>query len=435
MAIGPSAMEKLAMSAIPRPPPLCRHCSASLDRVMADLGTTPVANDYIEPDRLNIAEPLYPLRAFVCQSCWLVQLEDFVKPNEVFSPHYAYQSSMSESWLEHARRYAIDIIEKLALDAQSHVVEIASNDGYLLQYFKSAGVRITGIEPAQDVARIAREKRGISTIETFFSEIEAKHLLNSIGSADLIIANNVLAHVPNINDFVSGVRTLLKPNGTATFEFPHVLNLLKYCQFDTIYHEHFSYLSLIALEAILARAELKAFHGEELATHGGSLRVYVTHRETRFDETSQLQNLRKKEHAAQLDQIGPYLAFSARIGAVKRQLIELLNRLKVEGKTIAAYGAPAKGNTLLNYCGIGRELIDFTVDRAPSKQGKVLPGSRIPILSPDAIAEHKPDYVLILPWNLTSEITKSLHHIRAWGGQCIVPIPTPRLLDWSGNAD
>jgi len=433
VAVGPSALENLAMSAIFSRQPSCRHCSTPLSLVMADLGTTPIANDYIKPEALDHAEARYPLRVFVCQSCWLVQLEDFIQPDDVFSPHYAYQSSMSESWLKHARHYAEFIIKKLALGPQSHVVELASNDGYLLQYFKSSGVPITGIEPAKEVARIAREKRGVPTIESFFTEAEAKHLLGTIGSADLIVANNVLAHVPDINDFVLGVRTLLKPTGTATFEFPHLLNLLEFCQFDTIYHEHFSYLSLKAIEAILARAQLKAFHVEELSTHGGSLRLYVTHQTAPFDETSELHNLRKKEERARLDQDAPYLAFFSKVEAAKKQLIELLNKIKTDEKSIAAYGAPAKGNTLLNYCGIGRELIDFTVDRAPSKQGKYLPGSRIPILSPEAIAERKPDYVLILPWNLKSEITASLDYIRSWGGQFIVPIPTPTILDWSGN--
>ncbi len=413
--------------------PQCRHCKTPLDLVVADLGETPIANDYLEAEDLNRREPRYPLRAFVCRSCRLVQLEDFVRADTVFRADYAYQSSMSDSWLAHAERFVNKMIAERDLGADSTVIEIASNDGYLLQYFKAAGIPVTGIELAAMVARIAREKRGIPTIEAFFGEAEAKSLRSQGTAADLMIANNVLAHVPDINDFVKGFRILLKPNGVATFEFPHLLNLIQLGQFDTIYHEHFSYLSLLALEHIFAHAGLRVFDAEELPTHGGSLRLYVCHTEASFDETPALQTIRAKESVAELGIDRPYLELAAKAQQTKQALIALLSTLKAEGKSIAAYGAPAKGNTLLNYCGIGTDLIEFTVDRALSKQGRYLPGSHIPILSPDAIMARKPDLVLILPWNLTNEISQQLSFIREWGGRFIVPIPRPRLFDKSSH--
>jgi len=430
MAVGPRTVENLVTIAMTDHAPLCRHCHTPLMLVMADLGKTPIANDYLDAEALTKPEPTYPLRAFVCGACRLVQLEDFVQPGDVFAPHYAYQSSMSDSWLAHARAYANQMVVNLHLGPLSHIVEIASNDGYLLQYFKAAGIPVTGIEPASHVAHIAREQRGVPTLETFFGEAEAKKLRVSIGAADLMVANNVLAHVPKINDFVAGFRELLKPNGIATFEFPHLLNLLELCQFDTIYHEHFSYLSLKALEPIFAMAGLRVFDGEALPTHGGSLRLYVSHINAGFEETQSLKAIRAKELSAGLDTDAPYLAFAAKVARIKQELLALLHELKAKGKTIAAYGAPAKGNTLLNFCGIGRELIDFTVDRAPSKQGKYLPGSHIPILSPTVITERKPDYILLLPWNLKTEITAEFAFIREWGGRFIIPIPMPAILEW-----
>jgi SAM-dependent methyltransferase len=399
--------------------------------VFADLGETPIANDYLEAADLNRPEPRFPLRAFVCRSCRLVQLEDFVRADTVFRGDYAYQSSMSDSWLAHAEQYAAKMIAEYHLCPDHSVIEIASNDGYLLQYFKAAGIPVTGIEPAAMVAQIAREKRGIPTIEAFFGKAEANRLRGQIGAADIMVANNVLAHVPDINDFVMGFRILLKPEGVATFEFPHLLNLIQYGQFDTIYHEHFSYLSLLAFEHIFARAGLRVFDAEELATHGGSLRLYVCHHEAAFHETPTLQAIRDKEAEAELGTDRPYLDLAAKAQATKQALIALLSELKSQGKRIAAYGAPAKGNTLLNFCGIGTDLIEFTVDRALSKQGRYLPGSHIPILSPDAIMARKPDLVLILPWNLTKEISHNLSFIREWAGRFIVPIPTPQLLDES----
>jgi len=409
--------------------PHCRHCSAELDLPFADLGETPIANDFIAAEDLHCIEPRYPLRAFVCRNCRLVQLEDFVRADRVFRADYAYQSSMSSSWLAHAQHYVEDMIEALKLGSLSRVIEIASNDGYLLQYFKVAGIPVTGIEPAASVAKIAREQRGIPTIETFFGENEALNLRETIGPADLIAANNVLAHVPDINDFVAGFRILLKPNGIATFEFPHLLNLMKLGQFDTIYHEHFSYLSLTALERIFRKAGLSVFDAKELPTHGGSLRLFVCPSEAALAETDALKGIRGKEKKASLDTDAPYLAFAEKPRATKTALLALLGSLKAKGKTIAAYGAPAKGNTLLNYCGIGTDIIDFTVDRAPSKQGRFLPGSHIPIYGPEAIAARKPDFVLILPWNLVSEITNDLAFIRTWGGRFILPMPSPHLLE------
>lgn len=415
--------------------PTCRHCETPLELVFADLGETPIANDYLDANDLTRPEPRYPLRAFVCRSCRLVQLEDFVRADAVFRADYAYQSSMSDSWLAHAERYAQMMIAKRHLGPDSSVVEIASNDGYLLHYFKAAGIPVTGIEPAAMVARIARETRGIPTIEAFFGEAEASRLKAQIGPADVITANNVLAHVPDINDFVKGFRILLKPNGVATFEFPHLLNLIELGQFDTIYHEHFSYLSLLAFEHIFAEADLRVYDAEELPTHGGSLRLYVCHTEAHFDETPTLQTIRNKEAAAELGTDRPYRELATKVITTKQALIDLLSNLKAQGKSIAAYGAPAKGNTLLNFCGIGTDLIDFTVDRAQSKQGRYLPGSHIPILSPDAILERKPDIVLILPWNLKNEISLQLSVIREWGGRFMVPIPVPQLLDENSHGD
>jgi len=411
------------------PQPTCRHCQAPLELVFADLGTMPVANDYLDAGSLTNPEPSYPLRAFVCRSCRLVQLEDFVPAEHVFGADYAYQSSMSDSWLAHAAHYAKTMIANENLDTNSRVIEIASNDGYLLQFFKKANIPVLGIEPATNVAQIARNKHGIPTIEAFFGVAEAERVKHSHGPADLLIANNVLAHVPDINDFVKGFQILLKPEGVITFEFPHVLNLITLGQFDTIYHEHFSYLSLLALEHVLTAAGLRAFDVDELPTHGGSLRVLAGHIGSPHSETARLQAVRDKERDARLDTDFPYLDLAAKAEHTKRALKTLLDDFKRQGKHIAAYGAPAKGNTLLNYCSIDEDIIAFTVDRAESKQGRYLPGSHIPILHPQAIAEHKPDIVLILPWNLCDEITEQFAFIKEWGGRFVVPIPFPRLLD------
>ena len=406
----------------------CRHCAAPLDLLVADLGTTPVSNDYVDPADADGPEPWYPLRAYVCRACRLVQLQDFRRADSLFRADYPYFSSMSRDWLDHAKRYAALMIGRQGLTASSHVVEVASNDGYLLRFFKQAGIRVTGIEPSASVAEAARRNHGIPSLERFFGEATARAFLDEIGPADLMAANNVLAHVPDINDFVRGFTVLLKKDGVATFEFPHLLNLLAKGQFDTIYHEHYSYLSLLAAERVFRRAGLRVFDAETLPTHGGSLRLYVCHDGAVFAPGPGLDAIRRDEQAHGLDTDAPYLAFAECVREAKRALLTLLIGLKRDGKRIAAYGAPAKGNTLLNYCGIGTDMIDFTVDRAPSKQGRLLPGSRIPILAPEAIRDRKPDHVLILPWNLAREITADLSYIRDWGGHFIIPIPEPRLL-------
>jgi SAM-dependent methyltransferase len=406
----------------------CRHCGARLDLILADLGSTPVSNDLLGPDRVDGPEPFYPLRAFVCRVCRLVQLPDFFKADELFREDYVYFSSYSDSWLAHCRRYAETMIERYSLGPGSRVVEIGSNDGALLEFFKQASVSVLGVEPSQSVADAA-VVRGIPTIQRFFGVRTASDLVDQGAAADLVVANNVLAHVPDINDFVAGVALILKRGAAATFEFPHLLKMIKLNQFDTIYHEHFSYLSLLAVERIFAQAGLRVFAVDELETHGGSLRVYACHIDAPVAESESLLALRAQERAAGLDGDDLYLRYAEQIRETKRLLLELLIGLKREGKTIVGYGAPAKGNTLLNYCGIGRDMLDFTTDRSPHKQGRFLPGTRLAILPPSAIDEVRPDYVLILPWNLEQEITRQLAQIREWGGRFIVPIPAARIVD------
>ena len=409
--------------------PKCRHCSAELHLVAADLGCTPISNEFLSADQLNGPEPFYPLRAFVCQNCRLVQLQDFFLSSDLFREDYAYFSSYSSAWLAHAERYAAAMMERWALGSGSRVVEVASNDGYLLQYFAAREIPVLGIEPSRSVAEVAMTERKIPTVVRFFGRDTAEELYAEGHSADLVAANNVLAHVPDINDFVAGFRVLLKPQGVATFEFPHLLNLLRLTQFDTIYHEHFSYLSLLAAERIFAEAGLRVFDVERLPTHGGSLRLFVCRTESDHRSSEAVASVRADEAAAGLEGDAVYLAFEERVREVKRSLLKLLIGLKREGKTVVGYGAPAKGNTLLNYCGVGADMVDFTVDRSPHKQGKFLPGTRLPIYPPSKIDEVKPDYVLILPWNLEDEIKDALGHIRAWGGRFILPIPTPRIVD------
>ncbi|MBQ0823543.1 methyltransferase domain-containing protein [Microvirga sp. HBU67558] len=409
--------------------PTCRHCGTALKLTFADLGSTPISNDFLSADQVNGPDPFYPLKAFVCQECRLVQLQDFFRSDDLFREDYAYFSSYSPSWLQHAERYAADMTERFKLGPQSHVVEVASNDGYLLQYFRMRGIPVLGVEPSRSVADVAVAERQIPTEVRFFGIDTARDLLNDGHAADLMAANNVLAHVPNINDFVGGFSVLLKTNGVVTFEFPHLLNLIRLNQFDTIYHEHFSYLSLLAVERILAKNGLRAFDVEELSTHGGSLRVFACRPEASHEEKPALKAVRAKEVEAELDRDDAYLAFGERVRETKRSLLELLIRLKRDGKRIVAYGAPAKGNTLLNYCGIGTDMLDFTVDRSPYKQGRFLPGTRLPIYDPAAIDQAQPDYVLILPWNLKEEIIEQLSTIRSWGGRFIVPIPSATVLD------
>ncbi len=400
----------------------CRFCKAPLEHVFADLGSSPLANSYLEPDQLQRMERFYPLVVYVCGQCFLVQLEEFESPAGIFSD-YSYFSSFSDSWLEHSRRYTQAMIQRRKLGQQSMVVEVASNDGYLLQYFVAAGVPVLGVEPAANVAEAARAK-GIPTETLFFGTDTARKLAKAGKQADLIVANNVLAHVPDINDFVAGFKVLLKPQGAITVEFPHFLNLIEQAQFDTIYHEHFSYLTLAVVEKIFAHHGLRVFDVEEVPTHGGSLRVFGCHGEDRGQPTRpEVERLRTRELRAGLQQMSAYVGFQPRMEKIKADLLKFLIAAWEAKQTVAGYGAPAKGNTLLNYCGVRREFVKFTVDRSPHKAGRYLPGSRIPIYAPEHLREARPDYVLILPWNLKDEIVEQVRYIREWGGKFVTAVP------------
>lgn len=402
----------------------CRHCGAELTLELADLGASPVANDYIDPATWGGMEPFYPLKVCVCSKCRLAQTIDLLDHDAIFRADYAYFSSHSTTWLEHARAYVSAIVARFDLGGGSRVVEVASNDGYLLRYVRDAGIPCLGVEPCESVALAARNI-GIETRIEFFGADLAGRLAAEGMHADLIVANNVLAHVPNINDFVRGVATLLKPEGVATFEVQHLLRLMQRNQFDTIYHEHFSYLSLMAASKVFAAAGLRVFDVEELPTHGGSIRFFVCRTDASHAESPNVARILADEAAYGLDGDAAYERWAENVRATKRALLGLLIELKNQGKSIAAYGAPAKGVTLLNYCGIGKDFIDFTVDRAPSKQDRLLPGVHVPILAPEAILEREPDYLLILPWNLKDEIESQMASIRNWGGKFIVPIPEP----------
>ncbi len=404
----------------------CRFCGSPLAESFVDLGATPLANSYIDPAKADRSERRFPLHAFVCGSCFLVQLPAHESPEEIFSD-YAYFSSYSDSWLAHVRAYCASMVERFAIDENARVVEVASNDGYLLQFFKERGVPVLGIEPAANVAEVA-ESRGIPTLVRFFGVQTAKRLAERGKQADLLIANNVLAHVPDINDFVAGLRHALRPSGVLTIEFPHLLNLLAETQFDTIYHEHYSYLSLTTAERILKVHGLSVFDVEELPTHGGSLRLFACREDSGRAVTTNPRRIKAAEEKAGLERIETYRRFDARARAVRQDLCDFLIGVKRDGKSVAGYGAPAKGNTLLNYCGIGPELLPYTVDVSPHKQGRLLPGSRIPVLAPEAIAERKPDYVLILPWNIREEIAGKMKGIKKWGGRFVVPIPEVKVL-------
>ena len=415
------------MSASQPAPCNCRLCGKPLARTFANLGMSPLANSFVSASNANRMEPFYPLHAYVCESCWLVQLAEFEEPQSIFGD-YLYFSSFSSSWLQHAERYAQAMIERFGLGAQSLVVEIASNDGYLLQYFARENVGILGVDPAANVVQTAVD-RGIPTECAFFGEATAQHLRERGVQADLMAANNVLAHVPNIHDFLEGFRVLLAPGGVVTFEFPHLLQLMRHSQFDTIYHEHFSYLSLLVVERALSDHGLAVFDVEELPTHGGSLRVFARHRaNTALGQTSAVDKVRADEAGYGLNRLDPYLSFAERTVAIKCDVLDFLVAARRRGETVVGYGAPAKGNTLLNYCGVGPELLRFTVDRSPHKQGLLLPGTRIPICSPDDIRATKPDFVLILPWNLRDEIVAQMPELREWGGRFVVPIPEVRIL-------
>jgi 2-polyprenyl-3-methyl-5-hydroxy-6-metoxy-1,4-benzoquinol methylase len=408
----------------------CRFCQHPLQHTFVNLGGSPISNDFLTAEQLDKSEKFYPLHTYVCNRCFLVQLESVESPEHIFGDgDYAYFSSYSDSWLAHCQRYTDLITERFGLNADSQVIEVASNDGYLLQYFQQKNISVLGIEPASNVAAVA-ETRGIPTLTKFFGVPTARELVSIGKQADLLLGNNVLAHVPDLNDFVAGMKILLKPSGIITIEFPHLLQLMERNQFDTIYHEHFSYFSFLAVEKVFAAHGLTLFDVEELTTHGGSLRIYGRH--TEFQDLSiseRVSRLQAKEASTGLDRVDTYLGFDKQVQSVKRQLLQFAIDAKNAGKSIVAYGAPAKGNTLLNYCGIRTDFIDYTVDRSPHKQGLFLPGTHIPVYHPDRIAETKPDYLLILPWNLRSEIVEQMAHIREWGGKFVVPIPQLEIIE------
>jgi hypothetical protein len=410
------------------PLPKCQFCKRDLKHSFCDLGKTPISNAFLKADDLQKMEPFYPLHAYVCASCLLVQLQQFQTPEQIFSD-YAYFSSYSQTWLEHAKKYTEEMTARFQLSSQSTVIEIASNDGYLLQNFVQKSIPCLGIEPAFNVAEIAR-KKGVPTISKFFGVQTAKELLQEKTQADLLLGNNVLAHVPDLMDFVGGMKIVLKDHGIITMEFPHLLNLMENNQFDTIYHEHFSYLSLLAVQKIFSHFELELFDVEELLTHGGSLRIYVKHKTDGTKEISKRVNqILEKEKEQGFEQMKTYEGFEQKVRETKRILLDYLIQAKEIGKKIVGYGAPAKGNTLLNFCGIRKDFIDYTVDMSPFKQGCFLPGTHIPIFHPDKIRETKPDYVLILPWNLKEEIISQLSYIRSWGGKFLVPIPSLEVVE------
>ncbi|MFB2983178.1 methyltransferase domain-containing protein [Microseira sp. BLCC-F43] len=400
----------------------CRFCGTQLRHTFVDLGMSPPCESYRTLEQLNEMEPFYPLHVHVCDHCFLVQLQEYISPENIFS-EYAYFSSYSDTWLQHAKNYVDMAVDRFQLNQESQVVEIASNDGYLLQYFVAKGIPAIGIEPAANIAEVAI-KKGVPTIVEFFGEKTAREQAEKGKQADLLLGNNVLAQVPDLNDFVKGMKILLKPQGAITIEFPHLMRLMAENQFDTIYHEHFSYFSFITTENILAAHGLTLFDVEELPTHGGSLRIYARHAEDNSKPISQrVVELKAREQAAGFTSLDCYFSFSEQVKETKRKLLDFLIKAKREGKSIAGYGAPGKGNTLLNYCGIRTDFLDYTVDRNPYKQGKFLPGTHIPIFHPDKINETKPDYVLILPWNFKEEIIAQMAHIRKWGGKFVVPIP------------
>jgi SAM-dependent methyltransferase len=402
----------------------CRFCATPLQHEFANLGMSPLANSFVPQERESAMEPFYPLRAYVCERCRLVQLEQFETPEGIFSD-YAYFSSYSTTWLEHARGYVEQMTQTLELGPHSHVVEIASNDGYLLQYFHERQIPVLGIEPAANVAKLALQK-GIPTLVEFFGQQTASSLVED-SAADLLLGNNVLAHVPDLNDFVAGMKILLKPGGTITMEFPHLLRLIEESQWDTIYHEHFSYFSWLTVREIFAAHGLRLFDVEELSTHGGSLRIHGAHENDERRESERALELAERERAAGLERLETYTSFGAQVARDKLEILRFLIDLRQEGLRIAGYGAPAKGNTMLNYCGIGPELVEFTCDLNPHKQGHFLPGTHIPILAPEAIREQRPDIVLILPWNLREEIIEQLSFIREWGGRFAARAPNLTL--------
>ena len=407
--------------------PTCRFCGARLEQTFVDLGASPLCESFLRADQLNEMEAFYPLRAFVCGRCFLVQLQEYVRPEAIFS-EYAYFSSYSETWLEHARQYTDLVVGRFGLDGRSSVVELASNDGYLLRNFVARGIPSLGIEPAANVAEVAI-RQGVRTRVAFFGRALAEQIAAEEGRADLIAGNNVLAQVPDLNDFVAGMAVLLKPSGVITIEFPHLLRLMQENQFDTIYHEHFSYFSFLTAEALFAAHGLVLFDVEELSTHGGSLRIYARHREDMAKPLSdRVSALRGREADAGFARLESYERFSEQVERTKWKLLSFLIDAKNRGKSVVGYGAPGKGNTLLNYCGIRTDFLDYTVDKNPYKHGRFTPGTHIPIFDPARILETKPDYVLILPWNFKDEIVRQMAAIRQWGGQFVVPIPEVSII-------
>ena len=402
--------------------PCCRFCGRDLAYTFVDLGMSPLCESYLSIDQLNHMEPFYPLHVYVCDNCFLVQLLEYVSPKDIFSD-YAYFSSYSRSWLQHAKTYTDMAISRFGLNETSQVVEIASNDGYLLQYFVERCIPVLGIEPAANVAEVA-QKKGIASVVKFFGERTARELVSDGKQADLLLGNNVLAHVPDVNDFVRGLKILLKPQGVVTMEFPHLEQLMEENQFDTIYHEHFSYLSFIIVERIFATHGLTLFDVDEIPTHGGSLRIFACHdQDVTRPISERVAGLRGREEKAGFLSLDHYLNFTEKVKETKRKLLDFLVRVKRDGCSIAGYGAPGKGNTLLNYCGIRTDFIDYTVDLNPHKHGKYTPGTHIPIYSPSRISETRPDYILILPWNLKAEVMEQLSYVRDWGARFVVAIP------------
>jgi len=400
----------------------CRFCYTPLKHLFVSLDSSTLSNSYLRKEDLHKMEPSYPLEAYVCDKCFLVQLDEFESPENIFTD-YAYLSSYSDTWLKHVEDYAYKMMNIFGIDSKSFVIEIASNDGCLLQYFVKKGVSVLGIEPAKNVAEIAVRK-GITTETFFFGTETAKKMATEEKYADLLLGNNVLAHVPNLNDFVAGMKIILKPQGIITMEFPHLMRLIDGVQFDTIYHEHYSYFSFLTVKRLFETHGLSIFDVEELSTHGGSLRIYAKHIEDDTKAVSEnVHKLRQSEIETGFTDIKSYLDFNEKVKSIKREILKFLIFAKEEGKSIAGYGAPAKGNTLLNYCGIKTDFIDYTVDRNPYKQGRYLPGSHIPIEAPEKIRETKPNYLIILPWNIKDEIMKQMDFIREWGGRFVIPIP------------
>lgn len=405
----------------------CRFCDSPLKHTFVDLGMSPLCESYLSAEQLNHMEPFYPLHVHVCENCLLVQLEEYVAPEEIFT-EYAYFSSYADSWLQHVSDYTDEVTDRFSLGRDSQVIEVASNDGYLLQYFMKKDIPILGIEPAANVARVAIEK-GIPTKIEFFGEEFAKKLVNDGVQADLLIGNNVLSQVPNLNDFIKGMKVALKPGGVITMEFHYLKCLIEENQFDTIYHEHFSYFSFLTTQKVLKAHGLKVFDVELVPTHGGSLRIYACHKENdKQEETDRISQFRKDENQAGYNKLEGHLKYREKVEDTKRKLLNFLIKARESGKTVVGYGAPGKGNTLLNYCGIRTDFMEYTVDRNPYKQGKFLPGTRIPIYNPEKIGETKPDFVLILPWNFKEEIMDQVSFIRDWGGQFVVPIPEVTII-------